>query len=317
MSHAQENHNEENQSLIKTPKQLIVVVALAIIVPVIVIMLLAGYAATGTSAGAGSDALTTQSIDARIAPVAGFELVNANAPRELLTGDAVYKQVCAACHGAGVAGAPKFGDKAAWSTLAGKGIDALLASAINGKGAMPPKGGATQMSDFEIHRAVVYMANEGGASFPEPEAPAEGEGGAASADAGAPAAPAAPATAAAPKTLAPSQPAPAQVADAAAGANAPAGAAPAATAAAAPSAADTVGKKLYETACFACHGTGVAGAPKFGDKAAWAPIIASGMDAMMQIVINGKGAMPPRGTAMNASDDELRAAVEYMVKNAQ
>lgn len=314
MSHAQENHNEENQSLIKTPKQLIVVVALAIIVPVIIIMMLAGYAATGTVAGAGSDALTTQSIDARIAPVAGFELVNANAPRELLTGDAVYKQVCAACHNAGVAGAPKFGDKAAWGTLAAKGVDALLASAINGKGAMPPKGGAAQLSDFEIHRAVVYMANEGGASFPEPEAPAEG-GEAATAEAK-PAAPA-PAAAAAPTTLAPSQPAPAQTADTAAGANAPAGAAPAAVASAAPSAADTVGKKLYETSCFACHGTGVAGAPKLGDKAAWAPYIATGMDTMLQVAIKGKGAMPPRGTAMNASDEDLRAAIEYMVKNSQ
>src|SRR5690606_1163398 len=137
-SHAQENQNEENQSLIKTPKQLMMVVALAIVVPVIVIMMLVGYAATGTRACAGSQALTTESIDARIAPVAGFELVNANAPRELLTGDAVYKQVCAACHTAGVAGAPKLGDKAAWDTLAAKGLDALLASAINGKGAMPP-----------------------------------------------------------------------------------------------------------------------------------------------------------------------------------
>src|SRR5690606_20140426 len=252
MSHAQENQNEENQSLIKTPKQLIVVVALAIIVPVIVIMMLAGYAATGTVSGAGSDALTTQSIDARIAPVAGFELVNANAPRELLTGDAVYKQVCAACHGAGVAGAPKFGDKAAWSTLAAKGVDTLLASAINGKGAMPPKGGATQMSDFEIHRAVVYMANEGGASFPEPEAPAEGDGATADAEAKPAAAAAAPAAAGAPKTLAPAQSAPAAPAakDTAAGADAPAAAAPAAVASAAPSAADTVGKKLYETSCF-------------------------------------------------------------------
>lgn len=310
MSHAQENHNEENQSLIKTPKQLIVVVALAIIVPVIIILMLAGYAATGTPSGAGSDALTTQSIDARIAPVAGFELVNANAPRELLTGDAVYKQVCAACHGAGVAGAPKFGDKATWSTLAAKGVDTLLASAINGKGAMPPKGGATQMSDFEVHRAVVYMANEGGASFAEPEAPAEGDG--ASAANAAEAKP----TAAAPETLAPSQPAPVQAADAAAGANAPAGAAPAAVAAAAPSAADTVGKKIYETSCFACHGTGVAGAPKLGDKAAWAPYVATGMDTMLQVAIKGKGAMPPRGTAMNASDEDLRAAIEYMVKNS-
>ena len=72
------------------------------------------------------------------------------------------------------------------------------------------------------------------------------------------------------------------------------------------------GKKLYESTCSACHAAGVAGAPKYGDKDAWAPLIDSGMDAMMEIAINGKGAMPPRG-ASSASDDELRNAVLYMV----
>ena len=66
----------------------------------------------------------------------------------------------------------------------------------------------------------------------------------------------------------------------------------------------------------ACHGTGVAGAPKFGDKAAWAPFIATGMDAMLKVAINGKGAMPPRG-ASTATDDELRAAIQYMVDHAK
>ena len=296
MSHAQENHNEENQSLIKTPKQLIVVVALAIIVPIVIIMMLASYVAGGTRSGAGSDALTSHSIDARLAPVAGFEIVNANAPREVATGDAVYKQVCAACHDAGVAGAPKFGDAGAWGALIAKGVQELYNSAIHGKGAMPPKGGATQLSDFEIQRAVVYMANEGGAKFEEPQAPAEEGGEAAAAEAPA-AAQAAPAAAAA---AAPAAPA----------AAAPQAAAPAATASAD---AATVGKKIYETSCFACHATGVANAPKTHDQAAWAPYVATGMDTMLKIAIQGKGAMPPRGTAMNASDDELRAAIEFMI----
>jgi len=93
----------------------------------------------------------------------------------------------------------------------------------------------------------------------------------------------------------------------------------AAAAAATPGAAkvDAVaGKKLYDTACTACHATGVAGAPKFGDKAAWAPRIQTGLDALTASVIKGKGAMPPRG-ASTATDAELRSAVEYMVAAAK
>ena len=73
------------------------------------------------------------------------------------------------------------------------------------------------------------------------------------------------------------------------------------------------GKATYDTKCFACHNTGVAGAPKLGDKAAWEPRIASGMDAMLAIAVKGKGAMPPKGTCMDCSDDDLKAAIQYMV----
>ncbi|MCK9516624.1 MAG: c-type cytochrome [Ottowia sp.] len=72
------------------------------------------------------------------------------------------------------------------------------------------------------------------------------------------------------------------------------------------------GQALYEKSCVACHGSGVAGAPKLGDSAAWTPRIDEGMTVMMDIAINGKGAMPPRG-ASSASDEELRNAVLYMV----
>ena len=71
-------------------------------------------------------------------------------------GEALYKQACAVCHVAGVAGAPKFGDKAAWAARVGGGVDALTASVIKGKGAMPPKGGSTA-SDADIKAAVAYM----------------------------------------------------------------------------------------------------------------------------------------------------------------
>lgn len=96
-------------------------------------------------------------------------------------------------------------------------------------------------------------------------------------------------------------------------------AAPAAAEEAAP-AATTAGRApedIYKSTCIACHLAGVAGAPKLGDKALWAPRIATGMDAMMTTVLNGKGAMPPRGTCANCSDDELRATVEYMTSQSQ
>ena len=71
--------------------------------------------------------------------------------------------------------------------------------------------------------------------------------------------------------------------------------------------------KTYRTACAACHMTGAANAPKLGDKAAWAPRIATGMDALVNSAIKGKGAMPPKGGRMNLSDDEIKSTVAYMV----
>ena len=74
------------------------------------------------------------------------------------------------------------------------------------------------------------------------------------------------------------------------------------------------GQTVYKTACFACHDAGVAGAPKLGDKAAWAPRIAKGNDALYSTLQNGLNAMPPKGTCMNCSDDELKAVLDYMVE---
>lgn len=77
------------------------------------------------------------------------------------------------------------------------------------------------------------------------------------------------------------------------------------------------GQDVYQSACFACHGTGAAGAPKLGDAAAWGPRASKGIDALMNSAINGLNAMPPRGTCGNCSDSELKAAVEYMVENSK
>ena len=311
MSNEQE-HIEEHSSPIKTPKQLIVTVVLAFVVPIAIIILLVNMVVTGTKTGAGSDALSGEAVARRIAPVAGFELVDANAPKVFKTGEQVFAAVCTACHTAGVAGAPKVGDNAAWAPFIKAGFDEMMKVALHGKGGMPAKGGNPALSDFEVARAVVYMANKSGASLPEPAAPAE-EGAKKEADA----APAPAAQAAAPAAPAPAAAVPAAAAPAAA---APAAAAPAAAAPAPEQKAAAVnpaGEQLYKTVCFACHATGVANAPKFGDKAAWAPYISTGMDAMVKVAMTGKGAMPPKGGAANASEDDIRAAVQFMVNAAK
>ena len=163
---------------------------------------------------------------------------------------------------------------------------------------MAPQGGG-DFNDTEIARAVAHMANAAGAKFAEPAAPAAA---AASADAAAPAAAATPAPAASATSAA----APASEA-------APA----AATATATAGAAAGAGEALYKQACQVCHAAGVAGAPKFGDKAAWSARLPAGIDALFNSVAKGKGAMPPRGGAAQATDADLRAAVEFMAAAAK
>jgi len=298
MSDAQHDH----ESLIRTPKQLVIAVAGFFLVVVLGIILLVTFVTSASTEGAGSDATSAKAIAARIRPVAdaGFTLRDANAPRVLLAGGAVYTATCAACHDSGMAGSPKTGDKAAWATRLAQGYDTLVKHAIEGIRAMPAKGGNPDLDDLEVARAVVFMTNKSGASFKEPVAPAP-----------------APAAAAAPVA-----------GDAAtAMSGAPVAAAPAAVAAAAPVAAATpvagpavasadTGKKAYDTACFACHGAGIAGAPKFGDKAAWSARIGQGSPVLYEHAIKGfqgkAGVMPPKGGSA-LPDADVKAAVDYMV----
>jgi len=295
----------EHSSFIKTPGQLITVVVLSLLIPILVIALLVSYVNTDKRTGAGTDSMTAEAISARIKPVANFELKDASAPKVLRSGETVYKAQCSACHEAGLAGAPKLGDVAAWAPRIKTGYDALLTSALKGKNAMAAQGGG-EYDDTEIGRAVVYLTNKAGANFAEPQAPAAAAPAAA-------AAAAAPMAAAAPAAPAPAAPMPAAPTAAAAAA----AAAPVAVAAVAAAAASSdAGKKLYDTNCMACHAAGVAGAPKFGDKAVWAPRIATGMDALYASAIKGKNAMPAKGGS-GASDDDVKAAVQYMVAAAK
>jgi cytochrome c5 len=284
---------EAHTGPIKTPKQLLIAVLFSFLVPVFIIIALVAYVSSENKPAGTNDVekyvlggLNAQDIERRVAErirkVGTVEIRDANRP--LATGEQVFKAQCTACHTAGVAGAPKVGDAAAWAARIKTGFDALVQSALKGKNAMPAQGGG-DFGDVEIARAVSYMANTAGAAFPEPSAPAA---------AGAPAAPAAPAPAAAAAPAA----APAAVA--------------AATPAPAAAAAGGNGEALYKQACVACHAAGVAGAPKVGDKAAWAPRIAQGLPALVTSAIKGKNAMPPKGGSA-APDADVKAAVEYMV----
>jgi cytochrome c5 len=97
---------------------------------------------------------------------------------------------------------------------------------------------------------------------------------------------------------------------------APPAAAPAPAAQATP-AAGGAGKSTYDTVCAACHGTGAAGAPKLGDKAAWAPRVKTGKDALYNSALKGKGAMPAKGGNAALPDDAIKAAVDYLVAAAK
>lgn len=160
------HHEEAHTGPIKNSKQLLITVALAFILPVILIIGLVNFvgSAPKTGAGVGMQELAQAQ---RIQKIGSIEIRDANRP--LRAGDEVYKAQCAACHATGVSGAPKFGEAGDWGPRLAQGLDALVHSALQGKGAMAPQGGG-EFNDVEIARAVVVMANSGGSSFPEPQA---------------------------------------------------------------------------------------------------------------------------------------------------
>lgn len=159
--------SEEHTSFIKNPKQLAIVVVLAFGIPIALIGLLSQLV-TGMRPPGSQDAETGAL--SRIKPVGEVTTADALAPQASMTGEQVYQDVCKVCHEAGLVGAPKLGDNAAWAPRIKGGIHALYASAINGKNQMPPKGGNRNLSESEVQRGVVYMANRSGAKFDEPPA---------------------------------------------------------------------------------------------------------------------------------------------------
>ena len=223
----------------------------------------------------------------------GAEVATSAAPAADASSDpgkATYGKVCFACHAQGIAGAPKFGDVAAWESRVAQGRDTLLQHALIGytgqAGMMPARGGNPALTDAEVGAAVDYMMGAVGGKKDDTAAP---------------------------------NPPPASAAETAAAA--PTATAPEA-AAAAPAVADSCkGKATYEAVCFVCHTPGATGAPKFGDKAAWAPRIDKGIDALYHSSLNGfmgsAGMMPPKGGRPDIADQDIKAAVDYMVTNSK
>lgn len=269
-----EIHVEEHSSAIRTPKQLIIVVFLAFAVPITLIVMLSQLVTGGGGVDKDNPAMSDEAIAKRLKPVGELVIAESAAPKVEKTGQQVVEAVCAACHAAGLLNAPKIGDKAAWGKLIKEGQDNVTKEAIKGVRQMPARGGNPDLTDTEVARAVAYMANQAGASWKEPE----------------------------------SKPGPAAkpvVSAAASAAGAPVAASAGADAG--------KGKAIYESTCAVCHGAGVAGAPKAGDKTAWAPRIKTGMDALYASALKGKDAMPPKGGNLSLADAEVKAAVEYMV----
>ncbi|MGJ7492875.1 c-type cytochrome [Variovorax sp. ZT4R33] len=172
---------EAHTGPIKNPKQLLLAVFFSFVAPIAIIVGLVAFVVSGTrpsgTAEGDSMALYGVSQDARdrelgerLKKVGAIEIRDAN--RALAAGEAVFKAQCIACHGApGIPGAPHLNDTAAWAPRIGQGYATLLEHALKGKGAMPPQGGG-DFEDIEIGRAVVYLANAAGATFPVPDRPA-------------------------------------------------------------------------------------------------------------------------------------------------
>ena len=228
------------------------------------------------------DKLVNESVQKRIAPVGQIRTAAVEATAGETTAAApksaqeLYEGICASCHATGVAEAPKTDDAAEWAKRGEAGVDALVATVVSGKGAMPPNGGSSYSED-EIRTVVEWLLGQGGgdAAANAEEAPAEES---------------APTEEPAAETAATEEAAPA---------------------AAAGEISDTV-KTTVDTICAACHIAGVADAPKFGDAEAWAKREEAGVDAMVATVLSGKGAMPPKG-GTQLGDEEIRQAVEYML----
>lgn len=260
---------------------------------VAVLAILIGLAARMLGVG-GSDAndpIMRNALIERIEPVASVRtsaddldqgsavMVVASAPK---TGEELVNGACAACHAAGIAGAPLLGDEAAWASRRELGLDALVASVVNGKGSMPARGGSAY-SDEEITRAVQHIA------LFEVVDP----------------------VVAAPDVAAVAVPAPVAAEIVTSAAEATVAVEPVAMGQVPDGLTDNI-EAAVNGVCAGCHIAGIANAPKYGDQEAWQPRADKGLAALTYSVVNGLNVMPPRGGS-NLTDQEIPIAIQYML----
>ncbi|UXY16661.1 c-type cytochrome [Chitiniphilus purpureus] len=143
----------------------------------LLILFVAKLFTSGSGVDLSLSTMTKEAISARLQPVGAVKVVEGGAPGSR-SGKAVYESVCMSCHDAGLAGAPKFKDVQGWAARIAQGFETLSKHAIEGLNGMPPRGGAADLTDDEVKRAVAYMANAAGASFTEPAVAAAAAGGA-------------------------------------------------------------------------------------------------------------------------------------------
>lgn len=261
-----------------------------IVITATVLFLLVKLAGSGYTS---TVAETTESAtETRIMPSGTLKLGDGAEPGQR-TGKQVFDKICLQCHGAdsATAYAPKITKNDQWAPRIAKGFQTLVHNAVNGfqgQGQMPARGGAMDLTDDEVARAVAYMINQSGGTATEPPVKS---GDAAAAETPAENAPAAE--------------------------NTDGAAAPAA------SGGSDQAKAHFESKCVACHAanSNIPFAPKLGNKADWEPRIKQGKEVLFKHAIEGftnpkGGMMPAKGGFADLSDDEVKAIVVYMANEA-
>lgn len=240
-----------------TPQSFLLAVLGGLFAPGLAIALIVFYVLgiQGKQVDAEAAAMSDTAVRARIQPVGQSVAIDPNAPKVERTGEQIYNEVCASCHGSGALGSPKYKDAGAWGKRIGTGYDTLLSHALKGFNKMPARGGDPDLTDLEVARGVVYMTNAAGAKF---EAVLQKE----------------------------KVPTAAELAQ---------------------------GKTVYAANCAGCHDSGVTGAQKLTDGAAWSGLIAKGREYLYQAAIQGTLGGPAKGGNEKLSEADTRLAVDYMV----
>ncbi len=253
--------SHDNEVSPTTPRQFSLALLGGLLAPLVAILLIVAYAIgiQGGQTDANTAVAQDSEVRARIQPYGTSLAIDPNVPHVDRSGEVVYTEVCASCHGSGALGSPKFKDAGAWAKRNAQGYITLMTHALKGFNKMPARGGDADLTDQEVANAVVYMTSVVGGKFvavlQQERVPSAGE-------------------------LA-------------------------------------KGKAVYDKECATCHTSGMTGAQKLNDVAAWKPLIKGGMDALYRSAVNGTNTAPAKGGNLKLSDVDARLATDYMVSEAK